>query len=539
MSSSSNAPDHAVIRAILRHGDVAPARAALWFHRDGAWRTLTYGELATRVRRVAGGLARRGVVAGARVVVLVPMSPELYVVLLAVASLGATAVFVEPASSPREMARTIRVTRPVAFIGIPKAHALRLMFPGATSTPVRVVVGSRAAARLLGAEALSAIEAEALAPPVVALEPAMPALLTFSSGSTGTPKGATRSHAFLGAQHAAVSRLLGERPEDVHLSAFSIVMLSTFVTGATAVIPSIGKGVDDIDGAAMVRAIRDLGVTVLSGSPAFLAPIFAAATPGELAKVRRVASGGAPVPVELCERAGEVLGLAATFTVVYGSTEAEPIATIDAATVRAQTGAMTRAGAGLCVGVPDAHLRLRLLRPSPSPIVVGPGGLGALEIAAGEVGEVVVAGPHVNTRYFRDHAAERATKIVDEAGVIWHRTGDAARRDDRGRLWLVGRVADIVRRGEAIYHPSAVEAAARVVPWVARAALVGDGRGGTLLVVESSERAPRLDELTTHLASRGIVIDRVALTPKLPVDPRHRAKIDYPAVRRQFIQESP
>ncbi len=524
MSSSSNAD---VIATILGHGATAPSRAALRFLRDGAWGTVKYGELAARVRRVAGGLAKRGVVPGSRVVVLVPMSPELYVVLLAVASLGATAVFVEPSSTAREMARTIRVTRPVAFVGIPKAHVLRLMVP---VVGVRIVVGSRLVARLLGAEALETIEAEDAAPPELRLAPGMPALLTFSSGSTGTPKGAARSHAFLGAQHAAVSRLIGHA--DVHLSAFSIVLLSTLVSGGTAVIAPIGKGVDDIDGEMLAAAIRELGVTVISGSPAFLAPIFAAAQRGELDGLVRVVSGGAPVPVELCERACQVAPRA-KFIVVYGSTEAEPIATIDAVTVAHETGAATRSGAGLCVGTPDASLRLRLIAPSTAPIVIGPSGLA--DVPDGEVGEVVVAGPHVNTRYFRDRVAERATKIVDEHGVIWHRTGDAARRDDRGRLWLVGRVADIVRRGDAVYHPSAVEAAARVVPWVARAALVGDGRGGTLLVIESTARTPRLDEVTAHLAQRGVIIDRVAVTPKLPVDPRHRAKIDYPAVRRQYL----
>lgn len=519
MRSTSTHPEtDVVVNRILRHGEAMPARTAI-VHPGGA---VTYGELRSRVRRVAGGLARRGVGKGDRVVVLIPMSPELYVVLLAVASLGAVAVFVEPAAGLREMARAIRVTRPAAFVGIPKAHLLRVM----VDVPMSIVVNGW----LPGTETLDDLDGE---PPAVTLRPDDPALLTFSSGSTGVPKGATRSHGFLGAQHDALAGLLDAKDGDVHLSAFAIVLLSTLVSGATAVIPPLGKGVDDVDGAALVRSVGALGVTVISGSPAFLTPLIMASTPGELASVRRVVSGGAPVSVDLCEAAGLALPPDATFLVVYGSTEAEPIATVDASVVRAETGAATRAGAGLCVGAPDPHVRLRLLAPTTAPILVGPGGLAAQEVPRGAVGEVVVAGDHVNERYYRNPAAERATKIVDEAGVVWHRTGDAARFDEQGRLWLVGRVADIVRRGEVVYHPSAVEAAARSLPWVARAALVGDGRGGTLLVVEPTA-TPRIDELTAHLAGKGILIDRVEVTRKLPVDPRHRAKIDYPAVRRQF-----
>ncbi|MCA9676421.1 MAG: AMP-binding protein, partial [Myxococcales bacterium] len=376
MSSSSapdpHAPDAAaplVIQQIVGHGDVAPERVAL-IHPvgDAGWGRLTYGALATRVRHVAAGLARRGVVRGARVVVLVPMSPELYVVLLAVASLGAVAVFVEPAATPREMARAIRVTHPVAFIGVPKAHVLRLMFPRDTATGVSIVVGGGVTARLLGAEPLAAVEADGAAttaPIFPELAGTDPALLTFSSGSTGTPKGAVRSHAFLGAQHDAMAGLLDaagrtDGTPDVHMSAFAIVLLSTLVSGHTAVIPRLGRGVDDIDGAALARAIRDLGVTVISGSPAFLAPIFDAADrgprPGPLAGVRRIISGGAPVPVELCEQAGRLLDPSATFLVVYGSTEAEPISRIDAAEVRAaQTQAAARADALVTLQLDPPH----------------------------------------------------------------------------------------------------------------------------------------------------------------------------------------
>jgi olefin beta-lactone synthetase len=527
MSSTSS---DLVVARILRHGADTPERVALIHPAGDGFARVTYGELRARVQRVAGGLAARGVRRGDRVVVLVPMSPELYVVLLAVASLGAIAVFVEPASTLKEMARAIRVTRAKAFIGIAKAHALRVRFPAETQTSIKIVVGASPwVAKLLDAEPLEALDGVA---PDVSLDPQEPALLTFSSGSTGVPKGATRSHAFLGHQHEAIAGLLG--PAEIHMSAFAIVLLSTLVSGRTAVIPPIGRGVDDLDGERVAQAIEELGVTAISGSPAFLAPIIHAAGT-RLRKVTRVVSGGAPVPVDLCEAAVRALPSDATFLVVYGSTEAEPIATIDAREVAGGTADATRAGAGLCVGHPHPHITLRLLRPSTAPIVIGPGGVAALEVPRGTVGEVVVTGDHVNRRYYRNPAAERVTKIVDERGAIWHRTGDAAYLDEHGRVWLVGRISDIVRRGEAVYHPSAVEAAARTLPWVARAALVGDGRGGTLLVVEPSNgHRGRSGELTELLAARGIAIDHVAFAKRLPVDPRHRAKLDYPAIRRRW-----
>ncbi len=489
------------IHRILGHARTAPDRVAIVAARD----RITYGELGARVARVASGLAARGVGKGDRVVVLVPMSIELYVVLLAVASIGAVAVFVEPASTLREIARAIRATRPVAFIGVPRAHLLRAV----VSAPLSVVVG-----RLPGTLSLVELESDA-PPPMVELGADDPALLTFTSGSTGTPKGAVRSHGFLGAQHDAISRLLldaGATP-DVHLSSFAIVLLSTLVSGGTAVLPGA-----DAD-----------GVTVISGSPSFLAPLLSR----DLRGVRRIVSGGAPVPVDLCEEVARVAPQA-RFIVAYGSTEAEPIARIDGAEVCAETAAATRAGAGLCVGRPDEHVTVKLLRPTLAPILIGHGGLGALEVPRGEVGEVVVTGPHVNRRYYRDPAAERATKIVDEAGAVWHRTGDAAYLDGRGRLWLVGRIADIVRRGDAVYHPTAVEAIARTLPWVERAALVAEGER-TLLVVEPRARRGRdRDALVRHLATRDVAIDRVVVVDRLPVDSRHRAKLDYPAVRRRW-----
>jgi acyl-CoA synthetase (AMP-forming)/AMP-acid ligase II len=439
------------------------------------------------------------------------------------------------------MARALEIADPKAFVGIPKAHLLSLRFRSVAQIPLRVVVGPPQVARLLGAHSLEAVEERGRGARVRRFEgdENAPMLLTFSSGTGGTPKGAVRSVAFLRAQHEAIDALVERRPErsDVELSAFAIVMVSTLSAGATAVLPPTGRrGVHDIDGEEVARLVRDRRVTVISGSPTFLAPLFRAAKRAPLACVRRVLSGGAPVPLSLCDDAEGVLP-DGSFLVVYGSTEAEPIATIDAREVREETAAGTRQGRGLCVGRTAPHLALRLVRFHPGPLAVGPEGLDGLCVAPGDVGEIVVTGPHVNKRYFRDRDAERATKIVDERGEIWHRTGDAGSLDAQGRLWFAGRVSDAVRRGTRIHHPAAVEALAQGDPAVARAALLAGAHDELLLVVEPVHDAgacidPRA--LQERLATHGVPVDRVVTMRELPTDPRHRAKLDYKALRRRL-----
>jgi acyl-CoA synthetase (AMP-forming)/AMP-acid ligase II len=554
MSSSSTSPEvnGDVTATILGHAARVPARDALVFTDPSGhgWRRLTYADLAARVRRTAAGLAARGVGEGARVVLLVPVSPDLYVVLLAVASLGAVAVFVDPAATLAEMARAVRVTRPVAFVGIPKAHALRFLDRDVSRVPLAVVVGSPRAARALQGVALTDLEQPDAADGFVR-SPDDPVLLTFSSGSTGTPQGAVRSGELLVARHDAMARLLGadehgETPY-VHVSAFAFVLLSTLISGGTAVIPPLRMGVDDIDANRIVDVICDRGVTTISGSPAFLASIVeaaarrttAAAGPHPLASLRRILTGGAPVPVDLCERALRVLPTTCQLIVAYGSPEAEPIATVDARLVAAEAAAIRR-GEGFLAGTVWPGRLLKLVRPSAAPIVLGAGGLAALEVTLGEVGEVVGAGDRVNETSVRDGAAECAHAIVDEIGTIWHRTGDTARFDAAGRLWLVGRVADRVCRGDAASHAAAVEAVARALPGVERAALVEDGKAGALLVVEPrsgiahlSARA-RSGEAVRHLAAHGVAVDAVRVAPQLPVDPGHGATLDCSKVRRRF-----
>jgi acyl-CoA synthetase (AMP-forming)/AMP-acid ligase II len=199
--------------------------------------------------------------------------------------------------------------------------------------------------------------------------------------------------------------------------------------------------------------------------------------------------------------------------VAYGSSEAEPIAAIDAAEVERETTDLTAAGRGHCVGPPIPPTELRIER-------AGREG----------IGEIAVRGPHVNA-----------------AG--WHRTGDTGYRDARGRVWLLGREADRVQRSGGDIHPYAVEPVVEALPFVGRCAIVGvaDDHLGerAVLVVSARGRSPLAAlihrrawrrRLALLLSARGIAIDEIRWARRLPLEHRHHAKIRHAELRRQIAR---
>ena len=87
---------------------------------------MSYSALRKRVGTLAGGLAQQGIREGDRVVLLIPMSLSLYIHLLALFHLGATATLIDPAANVQKL---LTLHPPDGLIGIPKAHLLRLKVP--------------------------------------------------------------------------------------------------------------------------------------------------------------------------------------------------------------------------------------------------------------------------------------------------------------------------------------------------------------------------------------------------------------------------
>ena len=508
-----------------------PERDAIVEGSGASARRLTFGALDRRVRALAAGLAARGIGPGDRVLLFVPMSADLYVALLACLHRGATAVFVDAWADRRRLDAAVRIANPRAFIGSPKAHLLRLLSPAVRRIPVHLAAGGRWLPLRRHERADGTADA-------VMVDGSTDALVTFTTGSTGTPKAAARSHDFLWAQHQALAHHLQPQDGDVDMPTLPVFVLNNLASGITSVLPDFDpRRPANIDPARIHRQLREMRVATSSGSPAFYERLGGwCAASGSRIPLRALFTGGAPVLPPLARLLASVAD--GGVGVVYGSSEAEPIAGIDARAMLAAMDAV-RSDAdhpgGICVGRPVGEIQVRLLRPHDGPVALDDGGWDAWTVGPREVGEVTVAGAHVLAGYLNDPEAERQNKVRDGARV-WHRTGDAAWTDDEGRLWLMGRVKERVRRAGAVWWGGAAEARALEVDGIQHAAYLGvsDSKLGqrAVLCVETAGGALSDAERTVLVAAlHPYPVDDVRPLRRIPRDPRHASKTDVGALR--------
>jgi acyl-CoA synthetase (AMP-forming)/AMP-acid ligase II len=489
--------------------------------RGRAW---SFAELEARTRQGAAFLRGQGIGSGDPVLVLLPMGWPLYHALLSVLRAGAVAVFVDPSAGREHLAACCRRIRPVAFIGGPKAQALRW-----ASAPLRAIGRSFAVggwwpcARTWGAGPAGP---EAIA----ACAPEHPALITFTSGSTGEPKAAVRTHGFLLTQHQVLARSLGHESGQMDLATLPVFVLANLASGRCSLVPDadLRRPGHIRPGPVLAEIARHRPVTTVA-SPAFLDRLAAGceAQGTGLAPFQAIHTGGAPVFPGLLARL-QALAPGARVVAVYGSTEAEPIAEIAYAEMSAEDLAAMVAGKGLLAGRPVPEIRARVLRDqwgTPLGSLDG-AAFAALERPPGQAGEIVVSGDHVLKGYLDGRGDEETKFRVD--GEVWHRTGDAGYLDGAGRLWLLGRCSARIADGAGELFPFAVECAAMQVPGVRRAALAALG-GRRLLAVEGEAAVA---DLQRALAWAGL--ERILPVPAVPMDRRHNAKVDYPRLRRML-----
>jgi acyl-CoA synthetase (AMP-forming)/AMP-acid ligase II len=495
-----------------------PEAAAIIDTSCGRDRTLSFAQLNTEAAQVGAMFEARGLRAGDAVLILQPMSAELYVLLVAIFRCGLVAMFIDPSAGRAHIEHCCRLWQPAAFAGSRKAHLLRLVSGAIRRIPHKFCVGSSvpgaigwdARMRYTPSESIAACDAET------------PALLTFTSGSTGRPKAAVRTHRFLLAQHRVLERNIDLRAGQIDLATLPVFVLANLASGVTSLLPDADlRRVGAINPAPVAAQIERHRPDRTAGSPAFFARLCDHGAP--LSSMRQLFTGGAPVFPATLQRLRR-LAPNARLTAVYGSTEAEPIAHLAWDEIAPEDWSAMASGKGLLAGRPVDEIELRIIEnhsgkqlPSLDSVAFA-----TLGVDAGKSGEIVVTGPHVLSGYLHGEGDEETKIRVGDK--VWHRTGDAGYLDARGRLWLLGRCSARVSDAKGVLYPFAVECVAMSFPFVVRCAFAAVN-GKRWLALELNKQAADLRPLEAALSWAHI--DHLETLHRIPVDKRHNAKIDY------------
>lgn len=279
--------------------------------------------------------------------------------------------------------------------------------------------------------------------------------LFYTGGTTGKSKGVMLSHRNLiaNAQHWMLAAPQG--PED----AFLIIAPLFHAAGSNGVLASIwtlgsqitlGSFAPDV----ALELIERHKVTMTLGVPTMLAAMAETqhAHPRQCSSLRLIAHGGSPIATEVVRRTSTAFP-SAQMMEVYGSTETAPLCT-----VLPNEETLLDAPRARSCGRPITGCEVTIRDPQ------------GKALPTGEIGEVVVRGPHVMQGYW--HKDEQTQAVLTKQGY-W--TGDLGYLDAEGFVFLVDRSKDmIVSGGENVYcteveevlyqHPGVLEAAAYGVP---------------------------------------------------------------------------
>ncbi len=430
---------HAMFAATLARTPQAPAIC-----QDS--RTCTYADCDAAARRLAAGLAARGVRRGERVLMLVDNRPEFIFTLLALMRLGAIAV---PVGVREQKPGLTYIAQQCGAMAIVAEAALAERLPDAADAPalaLRLVVGGEVA----GCEPLQALMDAAGDVPVADVAETDTAVILYTSGTTGNPKGAMLTHLNIAHSvlHYQACMRLGAQDRSAlavpasHVTGLIATICSMLHVGGCTVIMPPFKAESFIAAMQAQRVTHTLMVPAIYNL-CLLHESFASA---DLSAWRVGGYGGAPMPLATIEALARRLpGLA--LVNAYGATETtSPTTMMPAGDTAAHADTVGVPLPAADVKVMDDHGR---------------------ELPRGETGELWIAGPMVVPGYW---ANPQATAASFTAGY-WH-SGDLGAIDAQGYVRVFDRKKDMLNRGGFKIYSVEVENTLLGWPGVVEAAIV-------------------------------------------------------------------
>ena len=533
------------------HAQKQPHKIAFYFLPSGVsvdknvqHNSITYRDFNDKVSIFAGSLLRTGIKKGDRVIIFVSISPELYISIAGLQRIGAIPVLIDSLARKEQLGEIIQNSQPkgiIASIEFLKAFGINLDFFGIQT---RISTNTHSAEKsIISFNKLLKGKAQKIVP----VEQNDTALITYTTGSSGTPKGANRTHRFLAAQHYALKRLFPYGSDDIDLPVFPVFTLNNIASGISTVIPAIDiSKPNQKDSQTLVYQIKKCGVNSMTLAPSSFRNLAAYCITKNilLNKISRVLTGGAPISETDILRFMEIAPNSKNW-ILYGSTEVEPISYIESQEMISinipKWANITKIGVN--VGKIDKELNHKFIN-------IEAGNFDEnvkvkkIEVKEGEVGELIVAGENVCQEYYKNEDAFSRTKIKDEDGTVWHRTGDLARIDKNGFLWIVGRKHNVIKQGNEYFFPVRPEIILKDLPYIINAAYLDiehNDKNSIIVVVTLERKDGAIEKLcrkkiTKVFKKEKLPLDEIVFMEEIPMDVRHHSKVDYNKLRQKLYE---
>lgn len=410
-------------------------------------RTITYEMMNRQVDSLAKGLERAGLKPGQVCVLMMPSSINWALTYYALAKLGAIVVPINPLFRRGELEHIFRDSGAQAFVGHQDyLEEPRAVMAGMESLPLRIVDADEPPE---GAKRLSDCMVPCHGFPSFDTDDDDPFAIIYTSGTTGLPKGAVLTHANLMADARLVGSLRHIEPDDVVLSVLPLFHIygQTHSLNISILYGLTIRMWERFEAEEVIGAIEEEESSILYAVPTMVNRLvgLGSVTPPKRSSLRFVISGGASLPVEVLHKFEKIFDT--TIYESYGLTECSPTC------VENPFGRPTKPGS---IGLPVPGFEARIVDSNDN------------DLPTGEVGELLISGPAVMKGYLNK---PEATEEALRGG--WLHTGDLARFDEEGYIYIVDRKKELIIRGGYNVYPREIEEVLYTHPGVVEAAVIG------------------------------------------------------------------